>query len=302
MRSSVKIIPRDELVDGVVKRVLKSQHVWLSSPAGYGKTTIIQEAVDELADRYDHAVIFCQESTQFKPLLLDIAEQLHSQGLLVWEQLGAAVNETSWAKVFAKLDRVSVVEVAPIVAQSLAGKNIILVLDHLEGVRASYLKHYARFFEVATVIAASDSFQNVSLKKLRPLAQIMEVPAFTPAQAEELSDFLFEHYGINASDEESFKRQVVRAANGAPAKLVQLYEDAATEGFIKMDYIRQLRSQAGREFTNVGWLLLLLLALPMVGRVVAVGSGDRDGFIAFGVLSAFAFVMRYLVYRGSRQP
>lgn len=302
MRTPTKIVPRDELVDELVKRVLKNQHVWLSAPAGYGKTTIIQEAVEELEDRHDRKVIFCQESTQFKPLLLDIAENLHAQGLLVWDKLGdaVAVNETSWPKVFAKLDRLSVVEVAPVVAQNLAGNNFVLVLDHLEGVRASYLKHYVQFFEVATVIAASDGLQNPQLKKLRSFARVVEVPAFTPAQAEELSDFLFQTYHINACDEESFKRHLLRAANGVPAKLVQLYEDAAAEGYIEMNYIRQLRSQAGREYTNAGWLLLLLLALPMVARIIAVGSGDRDAFIAFGVLSAFAFLMRYFVYRGSR--
>ena len=48
-------------------------------------------------------------------------------------------------------------------------------------------------------------------------------------------------------------------------------------------------------------LLLVLLALPMVARIIAVGSGDRDAFIGFGIMASFAFVMRFLVHRGSRE-
>jgi len=301
MRRPSKIVPRDEIVDEVVKRVLRDQSVWLSAPEGYGKTTIIQEAVEELEDRHDRMVIFCQDSTHFKPLLLDIAEQLHAHGLFIWDQPGDEVEEMTWAKVHAKLDRVSVVKVAPAVVQSLEGNDIILVLDHLEGVRVTYLKHFARFFEIATIIAASDGFKKIELNKLRSYARVIDVLKFIPDQAEELSDFLFESYGINTVNESSFKQHLLRAADGIPLKVRQLYEDAASEGgFIGMDYIRQLRAQAGREYTNMGWLLLVLLALPMVARIIAIGSGDRDSFVAFGVLTAFSFVMRFLVYRGAR--
>ena len=184
--------------------------------------------------------------------------------------------------------------------ENLEGHGIILVLDHLEGARASYLKFYRQFFQVATVIAASDNFSKPDIKKLRSYARVVVVPTFTPDQAEELSDFLFQSYNINTVNEESFKRHLLRATGSVPLKIRQLYEDAATEDFIKMDYIRMLRSQAGREYTNTGWLFLVLLALPMVARIVAVGSGDRDAFIAFGILSAFGLVMRYLIYKGAR--
>lgn len=301
MKRPSKIVPRDDLVDEVVKRVLKDQSVWLSASDGFGKSTIIQEVVDELEDRHDRLVIFCQESTQFKPLLLDIAEQLHEHGLFAWDQLGEDAGDMEWPKVFAKLDRVSVVEVAPVVIQSVEGNDIILVLDHLETVRATYQKFFARLFEVATVVSASDGFSNAQIKKLRSYARAVEVPKFTAEQAEELSDFLFQSYGINTVNEDSFKQHLLRAADGIPKKIRQLYEDAVSEGgLLGMDYIRGLRAQAGREYMNMGWLLLVLLAMPMVARIIAVGSGDRDAFIAFGILSAFGFVMRYLVYKGSR--
>lgn len=300
MPTPVKLIPRDELVDDVVKRVLKGQHAWLDAPEGHGKTTIIQEVVDELQDEHDRNVIFCEESTRFKQLILDIAQQLHAQQLFAWEHIGEAVHEMSWAKLHSRLHRRAVLEVAPAVLKSLEGHDFILVLDHLEGASPAYQKYYALLFEAATVIAASNNIRNPQIKKLRSYARTIEVPKLTPAQGAELSDFLYEVHRINACDEETFKQHLLRAADGIPLKLVRLYEDAATEDFISMDYIRQLRSQAGREYVSMVWLLLMLITLPMAARIMALGSGDRDAYVAFGVMAGFGVFMRYLVYQGNR--
>lgn len=295
------IIPRDELLDEGIKNILKGRSSWYVGHEGLGKSTIIQEAVDELEDGFGREVIVCEQSSQFKPLMMDIAKQLHERHFFNWDKIPDA-EELNWDKLHAKLYRPPVVEVAPVVLQCLEGKDIILVLDHLERVGPTYQQFYAKLFEVCTVIAASSNFQNPQVKKLRSYARVIEVPKFTEEQAVQLSDFLFEHHKINAHDEDNFKLHILRAADGIPSKLVQLYEDASTEKYIEEDYIRRLRSKAGREYTNMGWLLLVIITLPMAAKIIAVGSGDKDGFIAFGVLGSFSLIMRFLILKGSRNP
>ena len=73
------IIPRDELLDPMVKNALKGRHNWVIAPGGYGKSQLVQEAVDELEDRHGKEVICCDESSQFKPLMLEIGRALHEK-------------------------------------------------------------------------------------------------------------------------------------------------------------------------------------------------------------------------------
>ena len=296
-----KLIPRDDLLDIIIKQIRKGRHIWLNAPEGFGKTTLLREASDEFEDSHQRTVIFCQESCQFKPLMLEIAEQLHSQQRFTWDKIGDTINEMSWAKLHAKLNRPPVLEITPVVMQNLEGGKIILILDHLERANPSFKKYYAQLFEITTVIAASNGFSNNEIKNLRPLTRVVDVPKLTQDQATELSDFLYEDHRINATDEKMFKRHTLLAADGIISKLVRLYEDASLEKHISADYIRNLRTQAGREYINMGLMLLLLVTMPMIARIMAVGSGDRDAYIAFGMMSAFAFVMRQLISRENRK-
>jgi hypothetical protein len=317
MKPPSLIIPRDDLIDEILEHVLKGRHVWLVAPEGYGKTTLLQEAVDELEDAHSKEVIFCTESTQLKPLMLDIAQQLHHNHLFSWEELKGV--EISWTRLHTKLDRIGIVGIVPIVLHNLerlsshqsmnGGKtnlekmrgdqisehfdnhHIILVLDALERIGPSSYQHYAKLFDVCTIITASRNFRNPQVKKLHAYARVIEVPKLTAEQANTLSDFLFDFHKIHAYDEEMVKQHIVRASDGIPLKLKKLYEDAETEKVIDNEYIRKLKSKTDKAFVSMGWLLLVMIAVPMALRIVAVGSGDRDGFIAFGVLSAFSVVM-----------
>jgi hypothetical protein len=300
MNSPAKIIARDDLVDQIIENTLKGRSTWLVAPEGMGKTTLIHEAKDELEDKHNRQVIHCDESTRFKPLVLDIAHQLHSLGILVIEKFGEDICEIPWDKLQPKLSRPAVTEIAPAVIESMEGHDIILILDELEGITPTYLKHYRKFFETASVIAASSSFSNAQVQKLKGMATILNVPAFTQEQAEELSEFLFNAHSINTGNEPMLKRHLLSAANGNPQKVHQLYDQISKERYVTQDQIRAFSNQAGKRFLNMGLLLLCLVTLPLMAKVLARGAGDRDGFVAFGMMSAGILVLRILIFRHSR--
>jgi len=90
-------------------------------------------------------------------------------------------------------------------------------------------------------------------------------------------------------------------ADGNPYALVEMVRQVAGDRPLGLQAIRDLHHGAGVRYLDITPVLLLLGAVIVAARFVALGLNDPDLYIIAGSLGALFFVARYFLYRGLRR-
>jgi len=89
---------------------------------------------------------------------------------------------------------------------------------------------------------------------------------------------------------------VLQQAGGNPLAIITMAGKARTAELSAQE-IRGLQHGAGTRYIPLTPALMLIGAVIVAARFVALGLNDRDLYVLAGLGYAFFFVMRYFIYR-----
>ncbi len=311
-------VGRGEIFTALQVSVAKKRPTLLIGPPGIGKSHILRQFAANLEQRSRGArgpgsqgsrgaeesgsgnpkseirnpkSLYLERTTPIKLALLNLARFLHQDGILEVEGIEAGYME--WEDVARKLTRLRINELIGVVTESMRDRDYVLILDHLEAVTPTMLPQVNALMDVALVIGAADELKD-SLRRLWWAFERIEVPPLSREQARELLWQVADRNKIE--NPQLFETRVLQQAGGNPLAIITMAIKARTAELSAQE-IRRLQHGAGTRYVPLTPVLLLVGALIVAARFVALGLDDRDMYILAGFGYAFFFFLRYFIYR-----
>jgi len=216
---------------------------------------------------------------------------LHEDGALEVEGIEASYME--WEDVRKKVTSRRVHELARLVTDCMKDRSYTLVLDHLERVTPTMLPHLDALMEVALVVGAADELKPVAQRLWWSFERI-EVPPLSREQTRQLLWQVADRDRVEKP--QLFETRVLGQAGGNPLAVITMAAKARTAALSTQE-IRGLQHGAGIRYVPLTPILLVLGALIVAARFVALGLNDRDLYVLAGLGYAVFFLMRYFIYR-----
>ena len=271
--------------------IARRQNVLLVGPVGIGKSALLREAVVGIP-----SVVMVPTLQPLKPALVFLAQQLHAQGCLAIPDLDSQYLD--WIELVPQLGRFS----APQLLEQLVPllKGMILVVDEFDGISPSSARSMEPLFEAVLIVGAITTvdltpelqrfFFHFRLMLLEPLSQ-EETRQLLWSQADRSE--------ITAP--ETFERHVLETAGGNPLAVRELARQAHQVGMNAAGRLQEVHHEAGIHYLDLTPGLLLLGAVAIIARFLALGLKDVEGYILAGSFGALFLTSRYFLYRTLRR-
>ena len=264
----------------------RGRHTLLVGKVGLGKSHLLRVLTRELPRS-----IYLDQVRPLRVSLLDLCQALHARGHL-------ALTDAPWPDALKKLQRLNIRELTDVVAQSLHDRGYVLILDQLEGLTPTTAPTMERLLAEALVLGATSQLKP-TLQKVWWAFDRIDLAPLTRDEARELLWALADPEQI--ADRAMFEAKVLAQADGNPYALVEMVRQVAGVRQVGLQAIRDLHHGAGVRYLDITPVLLLLGAVIVATRFVALGLNDPDLYIIAGSLGALFFVARYFLYRGLRR-
>jgi type II secretory pathway predicted ATPase ExeA len=270
------------------ENVARGRHTLLAGKVGLGKSHLLRALNRELPRS-----IYLEQIRPLRLSLLDLCQALHTR-----RDLALTAPDAPWPEALKKLQRLNIRELTEVVARSLHDKGYVLVLDQLEGLTPTMAPTMERLLAEALVLGATSQLKP-ALQKVWWAFDRIELSPLTRDEARELLWALADPGQI--ADPAMFEAKVLAQADGNPYALVEMVRQVAGDRPLGLQAIRDLHHGAGVRYLDITPVLLLVGAVILATRFVALGLNDPDLYIIAGSLGAVFFVARYFLYRGLRR-
>jgi hypothetical protein len=279
-------VGRQEILATLRENVAKRRPTLLVGPLGIGKSHILRE-FRAGAER----CLYLEHISPIKPALLNLAQLLHQGGALEVEGIEAKYME--WEDVRKRIAPRRINQLTELVMECMQDQDYILILDHLERVTPTMLPHLDALMGVALVIGAADELRSQA-QRLWWAFERIEVP---PLAKDEARRLLWQVAELDrVKNPQLFETRVLQQSGGNPLAIITMAARARTAALSDRE-IRGLQHGAGTRYVALTPILLILGALVVATRFVALGLNDRDLYVLAGLGYASFSILRYFVYR-----
>ena len=287
----MNLLGRDTELAQLRTYVQQRQHTLIVGAIGVGKSALLRAA---LADQ--PVVLVIEQLVPFKASLLTIAQQLHQRNRLQLPMTEA--HYLTWEEVQPHLTRLSVVELAHLLTPLLT--DAVLVLDDCDAITPITAHLLESFFAQTLIIGA---MTELPLRHaLQRFVWHFRVIALTPLTQPASHELLWQRVDATTIPAPyTFEQHVLQMANGNPLAITELAQQAQRVPIATPEQMRHLHHDAGIHYIDLTLGLLVLGAVAVICRFLALGLNDIDAYILAGSMGACFLVVRFFIYRSLRR-
>ena len=287
------LVGRQDELEKIRANLEKRQPTLLRGPVGIGKSHLLRIIAKDIKN-----VIYIERVQPIKQALLSIAEALHKDGRLKIE--GVVAEYLEWQDLRSKVTALSPAELLSCVLEGLEGQSHILALDHLESIMPSSAFIISSLMDKALVLGAShDLKDNDNLSRIWWAFDVIELKALSREESLELLWSFADKDRVQ--DKVLFENKILNYSAGNPLAIIEMAKKTKEIEFDSPETIRNLHHDAGLKYFDLTPVLLVLGALIVAARFIALGLNDVDTYIMAGSAGAFFIILRYYIYRSSRK-
>jgi len=290
---SLRLIGRQQELERLRANLAKGQHTILTGAIGTGKSHLLKCVAGDLKN-----VIYVERIQPIKSALLSIAEILHKDGRLKIE--GVVAEYLEWQDLKAKVSQLYPAELLNCVIDGIRGQGYILILDHLDEIAPSMAFTVSLLMDEALVLGAARDLKDSD--RLMRIWWAFDVIELKNLSREESLELLWSFADKDrVEDKVMFENKVLNHSAGNPLAIIEMAKKTLHLEFDSPEKIRDLHHDAGLKYFDLTPALLIVGALIVAARFVALGLNDVDTYILAGSAGAFFIILRYYIYRSTRK-
>lgn len=290
---SILLVSRQQELEKIKANLAKRQHTLLTGAIGTGKSHLLKYIARDLKN-----AIYVERVQPIKSVLLSIAETLHKEGRLKIE--GVVAEYLEWADLKSKVSQLYPAELLKCVIEGIEGRGYILILDHLEEITPAMASAILVLMDKALILGASrDLKDSESLSRVWWSFDVIELKSLSKEESLELLWLYADKDRI--ADKAMFENKVLNHSAGNPLAIIEMAKKTKDTEFDSPEKIRNLHHDAGLKYFDLTPVLLIMGAIIVAARFVALGLNDMDTYILAGSAGAFFIILRYSIYRSARK-
>ena len=336
MRKITGLIGRDDLVDQVVREIKKGKHVVLTGPVGIGKSAVLEAAlkiieprrsewrqfdpvVGELNDlgdepparldapgRSDVALVYLSDH-QAKGQCVQMARRLLETGILKPSSLDLAKQldelppeEIEWKKIRRQVNRMSIRDLTGAIIPAIYSYEgrVLIAVDDMTRLTPTQQAFWLAIFDHAQVVTCA-SERKRGLRKLWWKMKEIEVPPLPLGVAKAIVREYIARRGMMIESPELYIGHVVKQAGGNPQAIHDMVDESSKERLVDKRQIREMRHQAGVRYVDFTPAMIVVGAMVVATRYVALGIGDRSLYVMAGIGAALFLSIRFFMFKGA---
>jgi len=153
-------------------------------------------------------------------------------------------------------------------------------------------------FDHAQVVTCA-SERKAGLRKLWWKMKVIEVPALPLDVAKEIVREYITQRGMMIESPELYVGHVVKQAGGNPQAIHDMVDESSKERLVDKRQIREMRHQAGVRYVDFTPAMIVVGAMVVATRYVALGIGDRSLYVMAGIGAALFLSIRFFMFKGA---
>ena len=267
------MLGRDHVIAELKASLNKGQSILLTGQIGIGKTHLLKHIANVYAE---HAIYFPTPSP-LKTVVMEMIERLTS----------SATTDKPTA-------RLSVQELVNYAVDHKSLSPPILILDNLHKLRTSELDLLLTLMNHFPILGATDE-QLPKLKQLWWKFKLMELQPLNEDASKELIKQLTQTMSI--SDYEQLETRMLSLSNGNPLAIVDMAKQLSYKPVVTRDAVREIYHEAGVKYRSWSWFIIVIWAMIVMSRFIALGTHSFEGYILAGLGTSFLIVIRYFLGR-----
>lgn len=334
MEKITGLIGRDELISDVVREIKKGKHVVLTGPVGIGKSAVLQAALkriepresewrqfDRLADEVDgpddqtpaaparsgDQVLVYLSDHQAKGQFVQMARRLLETGILKPSSIDLAKKldelppeQIEWVKIRRQVNRMSIRDLSSAIIPAIYAHDgqVLIAVDDMTRLTPTQQAFWLAVFDHAQVVTCA-SERKSGLRKLWWKMKEIEVSRLDVDHAKAIVKEYTARKGVMIESPDLYVGHVVKQAGGNPQAIHDMLDESSKERVVDKRQIREMRHQAGVRYVDFTPAMIVVGALVIAMRYVAIGLGDKSLYILAGIGAALFLSVRFFMFKGA---
>jgi len=267
------IIGREGTIEEINFNLTKNRSVLLIGELGIGKTHILKH----LSKKPGQNIIYIQSPSPIKSMLTQICEKINPE----WKK---EVNS-----------RAATREIIDFIAKNKGTNPPVLIIDNLNKLKISDVDSFLALLENFTILGATEEI-SPKLKQLWWKFKQIEIKPLSKESAKKLIRYLSQNLSI--SDYDLLETRVMTLSNRLPLAIVDMVHQVSHHPVVTRDSVREVYHEAGIRYRDWTAAVVILWALAIMFRFIALGTHSFEGYILAGFGMATIMVMRFFAFKG----
>lgn len=276
------IYGRDGTIEEIKSNLSKEQSVLLVGKLGIGKTHILKHILKIPACRQAGQasnVIFLSSPSPMKNLLTQVCGKLKPN----WKE--EIKSRASTKEILDYLIRLKTCDLK---------LKTLLIIDNLQNLRASDVECFLTLLENFTVLSAVEEI-TPKLKQVWWKFKQIELNPLSKESAKQLIKYLTQN--LSVSDYELLETRILSLSNCLPLAIVDMAHQISHKPVVTKEVVREMYHEAGIYYRDWTPVVVILWAILIMFRFIALGTHSFEGYILAGFGMAFIMVMRFFMFR-----
>jgi DNA replication protein DnaC len=263
------LLGRDSVLKEIMTSLTKTQPILLTGQLGIGKTQILKHIVQK-----ESAAIWISSPIPIKDMLKKIDATLYPET--------------------AHSSRTSTREILEHIVHNANANFPLLIIDDLNNIKASDLPIILTLLEHCPILAAAENTEP-RLKQLWWKFKIIELEPLDNETCKTLIRYSTQSMSIR--DYELMETKLLNSANGIPLSLTDTIKQLSYDSIVTEEAIRNISHDAGLKYRDWTPAIIILWALLIMSRFIALGTHSFEGYILVGFGTSFFLVVKYFMGR-----
>ncbi len=127
----------------------------------------------------------------------------------------------------------------------------------------------------------------------------IKVPALPPDTCKTIVREYIARQGMMIESPDLYVGHVVKQAGGNPQAIHDMMSESSKERVVDKRQIREMRHQAGVRYVDFTPAMIIVGAMVVATRYVALGIGDRSLYVMAGIGAALFLSIRFFMFKGA---
>jgi len=261
------IIGRDNIIKEISNSLIKTQSILITGQLGIGKSHILNHIA-----KNQHNAVLIHSPVPIKDMLKKIDMSMYP--------------DTSHSP------RTSTNEILEHITHNANADFPILIIDDMSNLKTTDIPTMLTLLEHCPILAATEETEP-RLKQLWWKFRPIELKPLDTDSCKTLIQSLTQNLSI--SDYELMETKLLTFANGIPLSITDMVKQLSYNSVVTRDAIRKIYHEAGIKYRDWTPAIIILWALLIMSRFIALGTHSFEGYILVGFGTSFFLVVKYFM-------